>query len=265
MLAGTPAALRGPRVPVHPWLVADVKLGATRVDARELAEGVGFRGTLRSDQLEVSLGDAIGVRGKVDIESADIEILGRRYVVEPSDLQFDGPLDPRLGIHMSYRFPEMTLSAAVLGTASRPDLQLSSDAPGYSSDALLAFFLGAEPSTEASSQSRDQTRDAVAIAGARLISGKLGRQLNKVLPVKVDALSCEPAPAATTATSGSCTVGKWLSRRLFVAYRQHLQPRTDENTGDVQLQFRMGDRLLLEGTGGDRGYYGADLLWRHRW
>jgi hypothetical protein len=36
------------------------------------------------------------------------------------------------------------------------------------------------------------------------------------------------------------------------------------DAGDVQLRPRigmgMGDQLLLKGTGGDRGYYGADLL-----
>jgi len=266
VIAGTAApAPRGPRAPAHPWLVADVALGDTQIIAPQLAEGLGVRGTLRSDHLEISVGDSIGVRGRIDIASADVDLLGRRYVVEPSDLLFDGTTDARLGIHMSYRFPEMTLGVAVLGRVSRPEPQFSSDAGGYTNEQLFGFFLGGEPNTEAGSQTRDQASQAVAGAGTRLISGKLGRQLTKVLPVKVDALSCEPAAAATTTASGSCTVGKWLSRRLFLAYRQRLQPRVDENNGDVQLQLRLGDRLLLEGTGGDRGYYGADLLWRHRW
>jgi hypothetical protein len=163
---------------------------------------------------------------------------------------------------MTHQFPDLTLDVQLSGRASRPERpQLTSDPGGSTYDQLFGFLLGGDPAGDPGSQ----TRDAVAGAGTRLVSGKLGRQISKVLPVQVDALSCEPAPAATTATSGSCTVGKWLSQRLFLAYRQRLQPRTDENTGDVQLQLRIGDRLLLEGTGGDRGYYGADLLWRHRW
>ena len=99
-------------------------------------------------------------------------------------------------------------------------------------------------------------------AGALVASSKLGRQINKVLPIKVDALSCEPS---TTATSASCTVGKWLSQRLFLAYRQHLVPRGDESSRDAQVQIRMGRKVLIEGTAGEGERYGADLLWRHRW
>ncbi|MGH2899053.1 MAG: translocation/assembly module TamB domain-containing protein, partial [Solirubrobacteraceae bacterium] len=85
------------------------------------------------------------------------------------------------------------------------------------------------------------------------------------LPVKLDAISCEPATSASATAGGSCTFGKWLSERLFVAYRQHVGGSNDENTGDVQVQYRLGRKVLIEGSGGDRGHIGADLLYRHRW
>jgi hypothetical protein len=252
--------------------VLDVRTGPIRFEARELAEGVGATGALQTEHLQLSIGDTIGLTGAVQIESDDVEILGRRYLVEPtrggpSGLAFDGTIDPRVQIAMSYAFSELTLHVDVSGRLSKLDPpRFSSDPPGaYTQDQLFGFFLGGEPSTDAGSQTRDQAREAVAGVGARYASAKLGKQLTRVLPVKFDALSCEPDPAATAVTSGSCTVGKWLSQRLFIAYRQHLQPRPDENNGDVQLQVRMGRELLLQGTGGDRGYYGADLLWRHRW
>jgi hypothetical protein len=52
---------------------------------------------------------------------------------------------------------------------------------------------------------------------------------------------------------------------VHIAYRYRLQPRPNENTGDVQLQVRIGREVLFQTTGGDRGYLDADLLWRHRW
>jgi hypothetical protein len=272
-LPGAPVARpRDPQAPSHPWLVLDVQTRPIRLAARELAEGVGLTGTLQSDDLELSIGDSIGLTGVVQIESDDVEILGRRYLVEPtragpSGLTFDGTIDPQVKIAMSYAFPDLTLHVDVSGRLRKLDpLRFSSDPPGlYTQDQLFGFFVGGEPSTDAGSPTRDQAREAVAGAGTRWLSARLGKQINRVLPVQVDALSCEPDPAATAAASGSCTVGKWLSRRLYLAYRQRLQPRPDENTGDVQVQFRVGHQVLIQGTGGDRGYYGADLLWRHRW
>jgi autotransporter translocation and assembly factor TamB len=253
--------------------VLDFEPWAVRLDARDLARGVGALGTLRGEQLEVSIGDTLGVRGRVALESNDVEIFGRRYLIEPTDsgpsgVVFDGTTDPLVNLRMTYQFPDLQLRVDASGRLSQIERpRFSSDPGGYTQDQLFAFFLGAEPSTEPGNPGRDQAREAVAGASTRLLSGLLGKQINKVLPVKVDSLSCEPAPAttATTTASGSCTVGKWLSQQLYLSYRQHLQPRSDENTGDAQVQFRLGSRFLLEGTGGDRGYYGADLLWRHRW
>jgi autotransporter translocation and assembly factor TamB len=119
-------------------------------------------------------------------------------------------------------------------------------------------LLGGEPGGDPSTQTGEAVKNSVALG----VSGMVGRRISKVLPIRVDALSCEPA---TTATSAACTVGKWLSQRLFLAYRQHLEPRADENANDVQFQYRLGPRVLIEGSGGDRNHAGADLLWRHRW
>ncbi|HMG54785.1 MAG TPA: translocation/assembly module TamB domain-containing protein, partial [Kofleriaceae bacterium] len=255
-LAGSPApapAPAGPHPPAHPWLVLHVEPAEIELDARELAEGVGVLGRLHSGPLEVSVGDTVGVTGSVDIASDSVEFLGRRYVVEltprgPSGVEFDGTIDPRIDLRMSYPFPTMTLSVDVVGRLSklgRPSF--SSDPGGYSQDQLFGYFLGAEPSTDASSQTRDQAREAVTAAGTRVLSGIVGRRINKVLPVKFDALSCEPDPTATVAASGSCTVGKWLSQRLFIAYRQRLQPRADEAERAAR---RGGARAQVGSAGG---------------
>jgi hypothetical protein len=52
---------------------------------------------------------------------------------------------------------------------------------------------------------------------------------------------------------------------LFLAYRQHLEARPDENTGEAELEYWIRRRLVLEAVSGDRGVSGLDLLWRRRW
>jgi hypothetical protein len=216
------------------------------------------------------------VVGLVQLDSDDVEVFGRRYTVEPtrdgpSGLIFDGTLDPRIQIAMSYQFPDLTLHVDLSGRVSKPDPpRFSSDPPGlYTQDQLFGFFVGGEPSTDAASQTRDPTREAVAGGSTRFVTGKLGQQLNKVLPgkLKLD-FSCEPDPSATIATTstlGQCNAGNRLSQRVYFVVRRRVQPQPDENADEAQLQVRIGRELLFQATGGDRGYLDLDLLWRHRW
>jgi translocation and assembly module TamB len=249
-----------PRAPLHPWLDVHVALESVDLDAPNVVDSIGLsvKGHLTDQQLGVLVGDTLGVNGTVAIDDADVDILGRRYQVEPSHLQFNGTIDPALAIRLTHQFPELTLNVDVRGRASDPKLQFTSEPATYSPDQLFGFFVGGEPGGDPTGQTGEAVKGAVALA----LSGKLGREINKVLPIKVDTLSCEPA---TTVTSASCTVGKWLSQRLFLAYRPHLEPLPDENANEVQVEYRLGSKVLIEGTGGDRQHIGADLLWRHRW
>ncbi|HEX3476571.1 MAG TPA: translocation/assembly module TamB domain-containing protein [Kofleriaceae bacterium] len=283
VLAGAPVARpRDPRAPAHPWLVVEVHAPPIRFEAHDLDQGVGVVGaviaSVQTDRLEVAIGDTVGVTGVVQLESDDVDILGRRYLVEPvrdgpSRLVFDGTLDPRITIAMSYPFPDLTLHVDLSGRVSKPDPpRFSSDPPGlYTQDQLFGFFLGAEPNTDPGSSARDPARGAVAGGGTRLLAAKIGAQLNKVLPVELKFdLSCEPDPTATTTTLGSCTAGRWvripwLKQRAYVVSRYRPQPHPDENTAEAQVQFRLPHGFLLQGSDGDRGYLDADLLWRHRW
>ena len=256
ILLGDPAAVPGPAQPA-PGLAANVVLREIQLDASSI-DGVGFRTTLHSrGKLAVVLGDPLGLVGDLAIDGGDVDLLGRRYVLSPSDVRFDGSADPTLALQLSHEFPELTLNVAISGRASHPDRpRLSSDPGGYTDDQLWGFLVGGEPGSDPTLQ----TREALVGAGTRLVSSTLGRRLSKVLPVKLDALSCEPATAVSRA---SCSGGKWVSDRLFLSYRQILDPQPDENAGALDLQYRFG-RKSLELSGGDRAHLGVDLVWRWR-
>jgi len=71
--------------------------------------------------------------------------------------------------------------------------------------------------------------------------------------------------SATASTSAAVLAGTWLTRTLFLAYRQHIDALPDENTGEGTVEYWLSRRLVLEGTVGDRNVDGLDLLWRRRW
>jgi hypothetical protein len=71
--------------------------------------------------------------------------------------------------------------------------------------------------------------------------------------------------AATASTSAAFTVGTWLTRSLFVAYRRRFEARAEENTGEAEAEYWLTRRVMVEGILGDKGYSGLDLLWRKRY
>jgi hypothetical protein len=135
---------------------------------------------------------------------------------------------------------------------------MSSDPPSYSQGQLLGFLLGGDP---AGDPQTGGASDRVADAGSSLIANKIGGYVRRALPIDIDVLRYESASATSSA---AVTVGTWISHTLFLAYRQHLSARPDENTGEGELEYWISRRVVIEGVAGDRAV-GADLLWRKRY
>jgi autotransporter translocation and assembly factor TamB len=251
---GTPApdkTKRAHHVPEHPWLVTAITIGPTTIEADE-AQGV------ITGKLGLSIGDDVALDGTIEAVRADAEIFGRRYQVDHASVAFDGEPDPMLNVRLIHDFTDVTLMADVSGRASKPDLALSSDPGIYTQGQLLGFFLGGEPGGDPSSASRD----AATGAGASVLSSAVGKRLNKVLPVKLDVLTYE---AGTSTSSGAVRAGTWISRKLFVAYRGHPEARPDENANEGEIEYYLPHNWILQGTAGDRGIGGGDMVHRWRW
>lgn len=261
---GAPSDMRfasGPRVPgrpvarpapASPIFVVKLDIRPTRVESEEFRGEIRGRLELRTD------GEAVALVGGVEADGGDLELFGRRYAVERAAVRFDGSLDPLLDIRITHDFPEVTTVTEVHGSASKPELEMSSDPGTYSQGQLLGFLLGGEPSGEPSGSVGSQA----AAAGASYVASKIGGYVKKALPVDIDVLSYQ---AATATSSAAVTVGTWVTPSLFLAYRQRLESRPDENTGEGELEYRLTRRLVLEGTVGNRGYDSIDLVWRKRY
>src|SRR5262249_7165315 len=153
-----------PRPPLDPWLDVDVALESIQLDAANVVDSIGLsvKGHLHHQRLEVLVGDTLGVKRTLTIDDADVDILGRRYHVEPSHLRFGGTIDPELEVHLTRQLPELTLlKVDVQGRASDPKLQLSNEPNLYSPDQLLGFLLGGEPGGDPNSQTGEAVKGAV--------------------------------------------------------------------------------------------------------
>lgn len=241
------------REPTNPIFLVNVDLRSTRVESEE------FRGLIKG-HLEVRAdGEALALYGGIEADRGDLDLFGRRYYVERAGVHFDGTLDPLLDVRITHDFPEVTTVTEVRGRLSKPELAMSSDPGTYSQGQLLGFLLGGEPGGDPQS---GPLQSQVAGAGESYVANQIGGYVKKALPIDIDVLRYE---AATSTSSAAVTVGTWVNSSLFLAYRQHLESRPDENTGEGEIEYWLTRRLVVQGTAGDRGVDGLDLLWRKRY
>ena len=254
-LSGDPGGRRGRNdaPPSRPVIEVRVTLGPTHIQSDEL------RGVVRGKVTITADAESIGLVGGVEAYRGDLDLFGRRYLVERAAARFDGSTDPLLDIVITHDFPEVTTISTVRGRVSNPELVMSSDPSIYTQSQLLGFLLGGEPNGEPAS---GNPRDKVTSAGTSMIANRIGGYFREALPFNLDVLRYE---AATSSSSAAFTVGTWLTRSLFVSYRRRFEARADENTGEAEAEYWLTRRVMLEGMLGDRGYSGLDLLWRKRY
>ena len=237
--------------PARPLLIANVTLGPTHVISEEMRGLIKGKLTLTSDA------DSVGIVGTIDAYRGDLDLFGHRYQVERATVTFDGKPDPRLDIRLIHDFPEVTTITQVRGRASKPEITMTSDPAIYSQGQLLGFLLGGEPDGDPGN-----ARDRATNAGTSFVAGQIAGYVKGALPIDLDVLRYE---AASSSSSAAITVGTWLTRNLFLAYRRKLESRPDENAGEGEIEYWFSRRVMVEATAGDRGYNGIDLLWRKRY
>ena len=241
-----------PPPPPAPFVIAHIILHDTKVESQE------FRTTLHGDITATADARTIGLVGKIEALGGDLDLFDRRYVVDTAAVYFDGTIDPLLEIRFTHDFPDVETITEVRGRLSQPQLILSSNPGSYSKSQLLGFLLGGEPNGDPNSAG---AKDKATAAGESLIASQIGNYVKKALPFDLDVLRYEAAGATSSA---AITVGSWVTHTLFVAFREHLSPRPDENSGEATVEYWLTKRLEVEATAGDRSYDGVDLLWRKR-
>jgi autotransporter translocation and assembly factor TamB len=242
--------------PSAPWLVADVDIAPTKIVVDDT--DFNFDG-VASGQVKLLVGDAgVGLDGSISTERGRVDVLGRSYRLDHGVVDFDGSLDPRLDIQMSHDFRTLTLTVDIAGRSSAPDLRLSADTGSYSQGQLLAFLAGATPSDDPTTQSGD----AVAGGSLSVLSSRLGKRLNKRLPlIKFDTINYE---AQTASSSRAIRVGKQIGEHTYLSFRNRFEPRPNENPQEATIEHELRRNIIIEASGGQRAA-GADLLWRKRW
>ncbi|CAN5814887.1 hypothetical protein BH11MYX2_BH11MYX2_11000 [soil metagenome] len=239
--------------PQQAMIEINIDLGRTNVESKEL------RGVIKGKVRISADTNAVGIVGLIQAERGDLDLFGRRYEIDRADVRFDGSTDPLLDLAIVHDFSDVSTTAVVRGRLSKPQLLLSSDPGIYSQDQLLGFLLGGEPNGDPSAGSASSVASS---AGGSFIANAIGGYVRKALPIDIDVIRYS---SDSGSESAAVTVGTWLTKSLFLAYRVHLAARPDENTNQVNAEYWLSHRVTVEVSTGDRGVSGIDLLWRKRY
>ncbi len=191
--------------------------------------------------------DTLQAQGTLSLAKGTFTAYGRALDIERGVLQFSGPMNnPGLNILAMKRDQEVAAGVSIGGTVLAPRIVLVSEPPLPDADKLSWLVLGRGLDAVAQGDLSVLQAAAGALLSGRESSGTQSRIANAF---GLDTLSL------TTTGEGLeeriVTVGKQLSSRLYVSYRQGLENLTSV----LLLRYQLTRRLTLEAEAGSRSAF----------
>lgn len=212
----------------------------------------GLRGQLRV----TSPGGALTLNGVVRTEGGTYTAYGQNLAIDRGVITFTGePANPLLDIRAIRGDIDVRVGVIVTGNAVNPRVRLYSEPEMADMDRLAWLVLGRAPNGLGGADTAYLQRIAMA-----LLAGDKGKSQGGMLQrIGLDELSVGQGDDGSGVKSAVVTVGKQLSKRLFVGYERGLSTAT----GSWQLIYRIAQRVTLRArTGAENA---VDAIWTWRW
>ena len=244
---------------------------------------------VRNDMFDLWFGGALtattnrdkqlALKGIVNVLEGQIELYGRRFeIMEDSKAIFRGDpsRDPLIQIRAAYDISQVDLTSlgmqatgdskvvvAVSGDAAKPELALSSDPPMDQSNIMSIMVMGSPVGFVGDSEGLESQMSNLFVG---LATGQLARLLTSELPIDVFRVETDDESFSQT----KLTVGKRLTRDLTLISKLNFGGDSDatgqnENRYELQLEYAITRKWVLQTRFGDAGEGGLDVLYRHRY
>ena len=254
------ASARKP-LPLPVQIVAHIP-GPFHVDSPEMhAE---LRGEL---ELRTS-DDKLGIYGHAETTAGHFELLGREYEIERARASFDGDVDPVIDVRLTRAMPDSTVIISVHGTASAPQLDLTSDPPVYDPSQVLGLIVSGDPNNTRLDALGLDRQLVGAISGA--VVDKIKAQILPGLPV--DVIQVDTTGGEDTfggLRSARIEVGKYIRHNIYVSYTHQLGTTVTDihrsNAHEVNFEYRIKRHLVVGVRYGDAGIGAVDVAWTLRY
>lgn len=225
---------------------------------------------INSDTLDFVASADLQVRGFLDdpvlrgnflINNGEIKYKMNRFVVDRGHVSFVNPVenDPEVQIQISSDIKDYQIKVILEGPASRLRTSLTSVPSLPTVDIVRLITTGYLPADEGTTVRKFQSVDTTGIL-SQLVSATVEKRLKRV--VGLDTISVDTyRTSAETSTTARFTVGKQISRDLYVTYSKSV---SSEEQDLVQIEYRFSRRITIVASRDERGYFGLDFRFRKK-
>jgi autotransporter translocation and assembly factor TamB len=219
------------------------------------------------DNLQLNLeGTSFNLTGRVRTTRGDVEFLGKEFTISEGFVGFTGAPspNPRLQIEAIYllerelvseigepsqgRLPRV--SVTVTGTASTPDLVLSSDPVMSKTDIVYVLVTGRPPDSAEVGQQVGVANKALGAASS-FVANKLKEQIPSTF--SPDVLKIEAGEEGLS--TGRLEIGKYITEDLLVSYHHNFgsgqQAKPGEMRNVIEVEYYFAPRWMVAGEFGD--------------
>lgn len=231
--------------------------GTKTIIALDLKLGLGKKGIhLQGRGLDAMLageinlladgGETLRATGDLRIVSGTFKAYGRELAIEQGILRFNGPIgNPALNILAMRRGQEVEAGVSVGGTVLRPRITLVSDPTVPDAEKLSWLVLG-----HGLSDSGDGDIGALQAAASSLLAQGAASGVTSQIATMfgLDDFSVGTESSSSNLEERIVTLGKRISSRLYVSYKQGLESASSV----LLLRYTLTKRLTVEGEAGTR-------------
>ena len=198
-------------------------------------------------QIQKQADGPILLRGTANTVRGFYEFQGRRFeLVRDGSVRFTGlaELNPILDVSATRLIPNsgVTAKITITGTMRAPELALSSDPPLDESD-ILSLIIFNRNVNELGTGERASLADTAGSIASGFIASPLSRSVGRALDV--DLFEITTSDPQTGDTAGGVTLGKQVSDKAFVRYRQQFGQRSFTQ---FQIEYDLTRFLRFQGS-----------------
>ena len=207
-------------------------------------------GSIGLGDINITLGGALGlyketdeparVQGRLDVVRGQYAFQGRRFDIRrDSELVFSGddPLNPIINVVAERQIGSVTAIVRATGTARQPAIALSST-PSLDQGDILSLIVFNQTMNELSTNARVKLAARAGTLAARALATPLSDSVARALDFDL----FEITPSDDNATGATITIGRQVSERLFVGFKQNVG---SDDVSQVSFEYRVSEFLRL--------------------
>ena len=221
--------------------------------------------TLGTDlQLTKKVDGPVIVRGRANTVRGFYEFQGRRFTLQrDGTAQFRGTpqINPDLDVWAERLIPNTGVTAKIhiTGTPRAPQIALSSDPAGLDEADILSLIVFNRSVNELGSGEKATLAETAGGIASGFLASSLGKSIGKALDV--DLFEITATDPETGETAGGVTVGKQMSDKAYVRFRQQFGQRSFT---EFMLEYQLAKFLRLDTSFAPETSGVANRLTQHR-